>query len=165
MTRFHTLLYILLSSLLPLTAPAADTTQYSRLARKADGMPSDKVMRMADKYAAEGKQGEALVLYAVVYGRFADDMDDEAKNLCSLACKQAGMVYYDRGDYVNALYRFVEGVKLSEQCAKPRYAANLYCNIGNVYGQFFDYEKAADYYRKAYKYVKKIPTARPSTPY
>ena len=143
--------------LAPLPAVSADKTQYSWLADRVEGMGSGKVMQLADKYAADGKQGEALVLYAVVYGRFADDMDDDAKNLCALACKQAGLVYYGRGDYVNALDRFIHGVKICGQCAEPRQAARLYNNIGNVYCFFLDYEKGIDYYLKAYDYVRKYP--------
>lgn len=157
MARLITLLYIFLLLMPPLTALSADKTQYTWLARKADGMPPDKVMRMADKYAAEGRQGEALVLYAVVYGRFADDMDDRGKNLCALACKQAGKVYYERGDYVEALGEFINGVKVSGQCAKPKHAAGLYNYIGNVYCMFLDWEKGMDYYRKAYELCRKMP--------
>lgn len=138
-------------------ARAADKTQYTWLARKADGMASEKVMKLADKYAAEGKQGEALVLYAVVYGRFADDMGDGAKNLCAYARLKAGGIYYDRGDYVEALGEFINGVKLSEQCDEPCYAARIYNYIGNVYCIFLDWEKGIDYYHKAYGYVKKHP--------
>ena len=141
----------------PVAVRSADKTQYTWLARKADGMPSDKVLGMADKYAAEGKQGEALVLYAVVYGRFADDMDDDAKNLCADARRKAGKVYYGRGDYVEALDEFINGVKVSEQCAKPKHAASLYNYIGNVYCMFLDWEKGMDYYRKAYELCRKMP--------
>ena len=141
----------------PVAVRSADKTHYTWLARKADGMPSDKVLGMADKYAAEGKQGEALVLYAVVYGRFADDMDDEAKNLCADARRKAGKVYYGRGDYVEALDEFINGVKVSEQCAKPEHAASLYNYIGNVYCMFLDWEKGMDYYRKAYELCRKMP--------
>ena len=141
----------------PVAVRSADKTQYTWLARKADGMPSDKVLGMADKYAAEGKQGEALVLYAMVYGRFADDMDDEDKNLCADARRKAGKVYYGRGDYVEALYEFINGVKVSEQCAKPEHAASLYNYIGNVYCMFLDWEKGMDYYRKAYELCRKMP--------
>ena len=157
MARLFTLIYILALLLAPLPAASADKTQYSWLADRAEGMSSDKIMQLADRYAADGKQGEALVLYAMVYGRWRDGMDDAAKNICVLACKQAGAVYYGRDDYVNALDRFIYGVKLSGQCAEQRYAANLYNNIGNVYGMFLDYEKSIDYYLKAYDYVKKHP--------
>lgn len=146
---------IQLLSLLPMTGLAGDNTSYSQLVRKADSMTSGKVMEMADKYADKGKQGEALVLYAVVYGRFTDSIDDEGKNLCSLAHLNAGKLYYDRGDYVEALNEFVNGVKLSEQCVKPRYAAQMYKHIGNVYCMFLDWEKGLDYYKKAYNFAKK----------
>ena len=154
MGKCITLLYMLLL-LLPMSGLAADNTRYLWLARKVDGMTSEKVMKMAGKYADKGKQGEALVLYAVVYGRFNDGMDDEGKNLCSQAHLNAGSLYYGRGDYVEALDEFVNGVKLSEQCAKPRYAAQMYNYIGNVYCMFLDWEKGLDYYKKAYHFAKK----------
>ncbi len=143
--------------LAPLPAASADKTQYSWLADRAEGMSSDNIMQLADRYAAEGKQGEALVLYAVVYGRFDDGMDDAAKNICALAHKKSGAVYYDRGDYVEALDEFISGVKVSEQCAKPKHAAGLYNYIGNVYCIFLDWEKGMDYYHKAYELCRKMP--------
>lgn len=146
---------MLLLPFLSIAGMAADNTRYLWLARKVDGMSSEKVMEMAGKYADKGKQGEALVLYAVVYGRFSDSMDDEGKNICSQARLNAGKLYYGRGDYVEALDEFVNGVKLSEQCAKPRYAAQMYNHIGNVYCMFLDWEKGLDYYKKAYNFARK----------
>lgn len=146
---------MLLLPFLSIAGMAADNTRYLWLARKVDGMTSEKIMEMAGKYADKGKQGEALVLYAVVYGRFSDSMDDEGKNICSQARLNAGKLYYGRGDYVEALDEFVNGVKLSEQCAKPRYAAQMYNHIGNVYCMFLDWEKGLDYYKKAYNFARK----------
>ena len=149
--------------LAPLPAASADKTQYSWLADRAEGMSSDKIMQLADRYAAEGKQGEALVLYAVVYGRFDDGMDDAAKNICALAHKKSGAVYYDRGDYVEALDEFISGVKVSEQCAKPKHAAGLYNYIGNVYCIFLDWEKTIII--RPTSCAVRCPTARPNTTY
>lgn len=146
---------MLLLPFLSIAGMAADNTRYLWLARKVDGMTSEKIMEMAGKYADKGKQGEALVLYAVVYGRFSDSMDDEGKNICSQARLNAGKLYYGRGDYVEGLDEFVNGVKLSEQCAKPRYAAQMYNHIGNVYCMFLDWEKGLDYYKKAYNFARK----------
>lgn len=146
---------MLLLPFLSIAGMAADNTRYLWLARKVDGMTSEKIMEMAGKYADKGKQGEALVLYAVVYGRFSDSMDDEGKNICSQTRLNAGKLYYGRGDYVEALDEFVNGVKLSEQCAKPRYAAQMYNHIGNVYCMFLDWEKGLDYYKKAYNFARK----------
>ncbi len=141
-------------SLLAQTVSAADKTQYSWLVQKVDGMLPAKVIELADKYEKQNKHGEALVLYAVAYGRFKDNMDDDSKNLCAMARLKAGKVYYDMADYVKALDEFIYGVKISEQCATPKHAARLYNYIGNVYCIFFDWEKGIDYYHKAYKLCK-----------
>lgn len=148
---------MLLLPFLPMASLAADNTWYLQLARKVDGMTSEKIMKMAGRYVDSGKQDEALILYAVVYGRFTDRMDDEGKNLCSLAHLNAGKLYYGRGDYIEALDEFINGVKLSEQCLKPRYAAQMYNDIGNLYCMFLDWEKGLGYYKKAYGFVKKYP--------
>lgn len=157
MIKYILLLFIFMLSLLPRCASAADKTRYLWLVRKAGGMPSAKVMRLADKYEKQDRHSEALVLYAVVYGRFRDDMDDDGKNLCAMARLKAGKVYYDKADYVKALDEFICGVKVSEQCAKPKNAARIYNYIGNVYCMFFDWEKGIDYYHKAYKLCGQVP--------
>lgn len=145
------LLYILLFLFLPLRNSAADSTSYFSLARKADVMSSGNIMKIADSYFSVGKHGDALVLYAVVCSRFEDNMTDMEKNLCALAHQKAGKIYYERGDYVEALNEFINGVKVSERCTRPKYAACIYNYIGNVYCIFLDWEKGLDYYIKAYE--------------
>lgn len=136
---------------------AADKSQYSWLVGKTADMPSSKIMKMADNYARQGKDGEAIVLYTIIYNRYDDGMTDEAKNECALARQKAGKVYYERSNYINALNEFINGVKTSEQCRRPVYASSLYNYIGNVYCIFLDYEKGIDYYLKAYKLCGKYP--------
>jgi AraC-like DNA-binding protein len=86
---------------------------------------------------------------------FKTDMPDEDKNRCALAKQRIGKIYYDRGNYVNALEAFVEGMKICGQCDRQLYAARIYNNIGNVYCIFLDYEKGVDYYLKAYDFCRK----------
>lgn len=148
---------ILLLCLTPAATAAADSSQYSGIVNKVKDMPSQSVMRMAEGYAKQGKDGEAIVLYTVVADRFSSSLDDEGKNLCALAMREIGDVYYKRGDYVNALEAFVNGAKLSEQCAVQKHAARIYNNIGNVYCLFLDYEKGIGCYKKALAFAKKHP--------
>lgn len=114
-------------------------------------------MKKADAYAAKGKDAEAVVLYSVVANRYREGMNEDEKNRCSLAHKSIGKVYYDNGNYVTALDEFITGVKISETCEHPVYAASLYNYIGNVYCIFLDYEKGIDYYLKAYELCRKYP--------
>ena len=115
MTRPSTIIILSLMCLLPLTAGGTAHRQYSPLVEFADDKPSEEIMRMAGKYAGQGKDAEAIVLYTVVADRFRSDLDDRGKNNCALALREIGDIYYKRGDYVNALDCFVKGVKLSEQ--------------------------------------------------
>lgn len=155
MTKYAAIYILMLMCLLPAAAGGAERNQYSELVGKVKDLPSEKIMQLAGKYAEADKDGEAIVLYAVVYGRYSPSMDDKAKNTCASARQKAGMLYYNRGDYAGALGEFINGVKTSGQCRNPEYLALLYKNIGNVYCVFFDYEKGIDYYLKAYWLCRK----------
>lgn len=140
-----------------MSAAVANSTAYTELVAKVRDMQPQRIIDMADRYARADKEGEALVLYAVVYGRYNDEMTDNDKNLCAQAHKQAGMIYYNRSNYVSALKEFIDGVIISEQCDRPIHIARLYNNIGNIYCVFLEYEKGIDYYLKAYDFCRKAP--------
>lgn len=155
MKYFRVICFVALQMHVMTQAMAADAG-YSDLVSGVKDMPLQGIYAKAEKFFSEGKNEDALVLYTVICGRYRDDMSDDDKNLCALSHKQAGMVYYNRGDYVNALDEFIRGVKVSEQCASPKYIARLYNNIGNVYGLFLEYEKGIDYYLKACYFSRKM---------
>lgn len=157
MDKVRNVIIVVLLLFVPLWNTAANKTMYSWLIKKVADKPSALIMKMADRYVAKGKQGEAIVLYSVVSNRYREDMDEDGKNLCSLAHKSVGKIYYDEGNYVTALDEFINGVKISETCRRPVYAASLYNYIGNVYCIFLDYEKGIDYYLKAYELCRKYP--------
>ena len=153
----YKIFFIVCSLLATCTAFGSGDTKYTKLVKKVSAKSTANIMNIADRYAAKGKDGEALVLYAIVYNRFDPDAADDEKDMCALARKKAGILYYDKGNYVNALEEFINGVKISETCPKPVYAASLYNYIGNVYCLFFDCEKGIHYYLKAYDLSKKYP--------
>lgn len=151
-------IFIIICALLTTCAAfGSGDTKYTKLVKKVSVKPTANIMNIADKYAAKGKDGEALVLYAIVYNRFDPNAADKEKDMCALARKKAGTLYYDKGNYINALDEFINGVKISEACSKPTYAASLYNYIGNIYCIFLDYEKGIRYYLKAYDLSKKYP--------
>lgn len=132
-------------------------TAYKSLITRTEGLPSAEIMRLADREDAAGREDSALVLYIMVCNRFSDRMTEEEKHACSLAYCKAGNIYFNRGNYVNALENEVKGLKISESAEHPVHAARLYNNIGNVYGVFLDYEKSINYYTKAYELCRKYP--------
>ena len=128
---------------------AASSTQYTKIVNEHDSQSSRNIIQAADKLASSGKKDDALVLYTMVCNRFSYNITEQEKEACVLAHLKAATIYYDRGNYINALELEVKGVKISEQCQKQTYTARLYNNIGNVYCVFLDYEKGISYYRKA----------------
>ena len=78
-------------------------------------------------------------------------MTDEELTDCSLANLKVGDIFYARGNYINALENYQEGLKLSESSASKAHLPLIYKNIGNVYCMFKDYGKGFDYYKKAYQ--------------
>lgn len=138
-------------TLMPMEARAGKDTRYSALVMRMKDAPSETIMKAAARYAAKGRDGEAVVLYSMVCSRLQDDMPDDEKNRCAKSRLEIGNLYYAKGGYAEALDEFTDGVKTSEMCRKPLYMARLYNNIGNVHCVFLDYEKGINYYLKAYE--------------
>ena len=160
MMRTHTrLIFTLLFSFIffPNEVYATDWTQYSDLVCEMQDVSSKQILDLASQRAAEKKDIEAIVLCSVVASRFRDDMNEEERNLCTLAHLKAGDIYNAQSNYSAALSEYIEGVKISESCSKPIYAARLYNKIGNIYCIFLDYEKGISYYLKAYDFCRDYP--------
>lgn len=101
--------------------------------------------------AKQDEEDKALVMYMLVCSRTNDRMTDEELTDCSFANLKVGDIFYARGNYINALENYQEGLKLSETSASKTHLPLIYKNIGNVYCMFKDYGKGFDYYKKAYQ--------------
>lgn len=135
----------------------ASSTRYTNIVSKYDNIKSEKILQQADKLESCGKKDEALILYIIVCNRFSTNSSESEKETCVLAHLKASTIYFDRGNYVNALEMEVNGIKSSEQCKRQIYASRLYNNIGNAYCVFLDYERGIRYYKKAYSFCKEYP--------
>lgn len=63
-------IFIIICALLTTCAAfGSGDTKYTKLVKKVSVKPTANIMNIADRYAAKGKDGEALVLYAIVYNR------------------------------------------------------------------------------------------------
>lgn len=65
-------------------------------------------------------------------------------------------MYEIKGDYVNAVDCYLEGIAIRERQKKTISMARLNINIGNVYIQLLEYRKARSYYLKALEGFKDI---------
>lgn len=144
-------LLVLILLIHSLTSLASSHSKYTPLIRQVRGWPSEKILSKGDQFLQNKKEDKALVMYMLVCSRTNDRMTDEELTDCSLANLKVGDIFYARGNYINALENYQEGLKLSETSASKAHLPLIYKNIGNVYCMFKDYGKGFDYYKKAYQ--------------
>lgn len=144
-------LLVLILFIHSLTSLASSQSKYTPLIRQVRGWPSENILSKGDQFLQNKEEDKALVMYMLVCSRTNDRMTDEELTDCSLANLKVGDIFYARGNYINALENYQEGLKLSETSASKAHLPLIYKNIGNVYCMFKDYGKGFDYYKKAYQ--------------
>lgn len=80
--------------------------------------------------------------------------DKKNKRMQSSAYSTIGVCYYYSGDYKNALYNYIESLKIEEQLGRKVRAAKVYNNIGALYVDQRFYDLAETHYMKAYTLYK-----------
>lgn len=126
-------LLVLILFIHSLTSLASSQSKYTPLIRQVRGWPSEKILSKGDQFLQNKKEDKALVMYMLVCSRTNDRMTDEELTDCSLANLKVGDIFYARGNYINALENYQEGLKLSETSASKTHLPLIYKNIGNVY--------------------------------
>ena len=62
-----------------------------------------------------------------------------------------GLVYQARNEKTLALRHFLNGLQIAEETKVPELKRNCYLYLSNFYSRIEDFDKAIDYYMKAYK--------------
>lgn len=144
----------LVSLALCFRASAAAVNKYDSLIAKCRDWTSDRIIAVGDRYKQQGNDEKALVMYMMVCNRVEPDMSDADARTCALAHLKTGDIYYDGGNFSNALLFYVDGLKVSERSSDMPYSAVFYKNMGNVYSMFQDYETGIRLYTKGIEYGK-----------
>jgi two-component sensor histidine kinase/Tfp pilus assembly protein PilF len=69
----------------------------------------------------------------------------------ALCLGKMGMIYYNQGEYENALVHYLQALKINESINNKNGVSDNLCNIGTVYRTQKKYEKALEYQFKALK--------------
>lgn len=77
-------------------------------------------------------------------------------SLKSEAYSVYGDVYLSRNDKILALRSYLIGVRLAERLKKPAQERSGYLNLSSFYSSIGDYDRAIDYYMKAYKKLEEM---------
>lgn len=144
-------LLVLILLIYSLALLASSNSKYSPLIRQVRGWSSEKILSRGDQFLQNKEEDKALVMYMLVCSRTNDRMTDEELTDCAQANLKVGDIFYARGNYINALENYQEGLKLSETSASKTHLPLIYKNIGNVYCMFKDFGKGFEYYKKAYQ--------------
>ena len=95
------------------------------------------------------------------------ELQDQLNELeLSTTYNEAGGIYFDRGDYKNALDYFEKALAINERVLGTEHpdTARIYNNMAGVFSDQGDYEKAMKYYRKALSIRKNVfGTEHPDT--
>ena len=63
-----------------------------------------------------------------------------------------GRVQTNAGDHLNAMLAYVEAEELVEELRDNYYTGLLYTQMGNIYGEYYDFPKSLEAYQKAEKH-------------
>jgi two-component sensor histidine kinase/Tfp pilus assembly protein PilF len=90
---------------------------------------------------------------ALVYGHLGESLAAQLffKKGKALCLGKMGMVYYNQGEYENALVHYLQALKINEQIGNKNGVADNLCNIGTVYRTQKKYDKALECQFKALK--------------
>jgi two-component system, sensor histidine kinase PdtaS len=90
---------------------------------------------------------------ALVYGHLGQSLATQLsyKKGNALCLGKMGMVYYNQGEYENALVHYLQALKMNEEIGNMNGVADNLCNIGTVYRTQKKYDKALECQFKALK--------------
>ncbi len=124
---------------------------YEELAKS----PVSELFRYGDEHMKLNHLDTAMGYYIILAGKYDKRMDKADKYLCVQACKIAGQIYYQKEDYSKAFDMYFKAVRIAEENGFGKILANLYINIGNIYGVFEDYHQSINYYKTGLDYARK----------
>lgn len=129
---------------------------YSYSIRDIMTLPSEEILIKGDTYFENDKIDSALIYYVVLSGKYSPTSKTEEKHYAIQGFIKTGDIYYNQGNYHNALEVYFKGFKICENENIDRYLPELYKNMGNIYNKFKDYERGKDYYEKGLEVARKI---------
>ena len=127
---------------------ADNSSKYESLIKRYADSDGETIINAATKYDSSGHKGEAMVLYMLEQNRRHENLSPKELDFHILAFLKAGDIYYNDGNYPEALSMYVKGLKIREQFESQPYSQMLYKNIGNIYSISADYPKSIVLYER-----------------
>lgn len=129
----------------------AGNERYDKLIVSASEWSARHSINEADKARQAGDMGKALVLYMAAEEKMAEDDSNFAKELGVRSCLSRGDIYFEGGNYSEALKAYLKGLQISETSDHEPQIALLYKKIASVYSLFRDYGRKNSLETKGYE--------------
>ena len=114
---------------------------------QAAGTP-EQWLAQAARHEQAHQTDSALALYnRLIASRPLHDPEGQLAMVTAL--NRAGIIYLNKGNYLQAYHNLLDALALCEQYGIGSEQARLYNNIGNIYYHFRQYDAATGYYRRA----------------
>lgn len=115
--------------------------------------PSGKAALTAER---EGDIAMAISSYSIMLDEYKDDASPEEQRRMSHAMKHAGDLCVDMQRFVEGLEFYTVGYKAAERGGDMATVMGCLGNIGNIYANFEDFERARFYYGRVYRMALKL---------
>lgn len=122
----------------------AESVDYGKLSN----MPTDSLFILSESYKNRNQLDSAIGCYILLAGRYDNQMPLAEKYLCAKACKEAGMAYYSKNNYMKALDFLMLGIQHCEENNFMELLPALYNNIGCVYSSLNDFKISISSFEK-----------------
>lgn len=145
--------WLLPTAVLILSIPVsgAEMLDYTELMK----LPMDSLYSRARHYQEYNHRDTAIGYYVVLIGKYADNISDNEKYECAMACIESGEMLYGDEQYFKAFDFYFKGLKIcSDNDGLGKLLPRIYKDIGNIYSVLGDSEQAIKYYITALRYAR-----------
>ena len=145
--------WLLPTAVLILSIPVsgAEMLDYTELMK----LPMDSLYSRGRHYQEYNHRDTAIGYYVVLIGKYADDISDNEKYECAMACIESGEMLYGDEQYFKAFDFYFKGLKIcSDNDGLGKLLPRIYKDIGNIYSVLGDSGQASKYYITALRHAR-----------
>ena len=125
------------------------TKQYVTDVEKYISISPEKLLEIADEFAARNAYDSALVYYSLIYNNHTKANDTSLV----IALNRTGNIFYRNSNYKTAFEMYLKALKKCETIGYNKYIWKIYHNLAIIHIAFKGYEKAKNYLQLAEKFA------------
>lgn len=119
--------------------------------RNKNVLEMTKLKCKGNEFLKNNMPDSAMKCYLAISVRYNESMSDIEKDICVRSINNEGYLYFFYyHNNLQAYELFLKALDISENISDTKFLPRIYLNIGNVFDNYNDLEKAVYYYKLAY---------------